>query len=163
MNCTALDYCVECISSLIQFNGLCLSSCPIFYYPATNISCGQCSSYCASCVNSSFCTSCIGSYLHNNQCVATCPGGTYANQGTSCRACTSPCLDCTGDFTCTTCITGYIYFHSYCVVSCPSDVWYYPSNNSCASTCPYNKHQATMTCYIGGCGTKMVALNGNCL
>ena len=121
MNCTALDYCVECISSLIQFNGLCLSSCPIFYYPATNISCGQCSSYCASCVNSSFCTSCIGSYLHNNQCVATCPGGTYANQGTSCRACTSPCLDCTSASSCSSCISNYSLFsNGTCLDVCPS-------------------------------------------
>ncbi len=60
-------------------------------------------------------------------------------------------------------MAGYIYFHNYCVSKCPSDVWYYPSNKSCNPSCPYNKYTATMTCYVGACGTRMVSLNGYCL
>src|SRR4051812_34799236 len=70
VNCTSYDYCVQCNSSLIEFNGLCLSSCPICYY-ALNSGCSQCSSYCASCINSTYCNTCIGTYLYNHLCVAT--------------------------------------------------------------------------------------------
>ena len=162
-NCTTYDYCVTCNTGLIQFNGLCLSACPIFYYPDGSATCQQCSQYCTNCTNSSHCLSCIGSYLHNHVCISTCPAQTYAFESSSCQSCISPCFNCTGNFTCSSCVSGYIYFHSYCVLKCPSDVWYYPSNNTCNADCPYNKYTATMTCYIGACGSKMVSLNGYCL
>jgi hypothetical protein len=162
-NCTAYDYCATCLGSLIQFNGLCLSSCPIFYYSLNGSVCAQCSSYCTTCLNATYCTACIGSYLYLDACVASCPAQTYPSAGTSCNPCLAPCWNCTGDFTCTSCLSSFIYFHSYCVSSCPADVWYYPSNNSCNANCPYNKLTSNMTCFLSNCGTHMVALNGYCL
>lgn len=145
------------------FNGLCLSQCPVFYYLYNNITCLPCPNLCSSCLNSTYCTSCIAAYLSNNLCVKNCPSMTYVYQSLSCIPCKSPCLTCVGDFTCLTCLPGYIYFHSYCVVTCPTDVWYYPSNNSCQASCPYNKYSLNMTCYVDNCGDYMVSLSGYCL
>jgi hypothetical protein len=56
-----------------------------------------------------------------------------------------------------------MYYQSYCVRSCPDDVWYYPENKSCSGSCPYNKYEDGMECYISGCGGRMVEYNGYCL
>lgn len=150
----------------MQFNGLCLTSCPILYYAdntSNNTICNKCSQYCTSCVNSTYCLNCIGSYLYQHACIVTCPAKTYPYQGTTCNPCKSPCDNCTGDYTCTSCLSPYIYFHEYCVTKCPSDVWYYPNNNTCNTNCPYNKYAQKMECYVGRCGVGMVTLNGYCL
>lgn len=162
VNCSAYDYCLQCVSPGIAFNGLCLDSCPIFYYSVNASACAPCSPYCSNCTNSSLCLNCAASYLYNGACTASCPAQTFANSGT-CQACLPPCFNCTSNFTCLSCLPTLIYFHSYCVSACPSDVWYYPHNNSCGVTCPYNKYASNMTCFIGKCGHSMVSLNGYCL
>lgn len=91
VNCSAYDYCIECAGGMIQFNGLCLSECPIFYYPDNSGVCDKCGPYCANCINSTYCVTCIGSYLLNNSCVAACPSKTYPYSGVSCKDCISPC------------------------------------------------------------------------
>lgn len=77
IECSSLDYCLTCISSLIQFNGMCLTNCPVFYFPINNTQCSQCSQYCSTCTNASVCISCIGTYLYQDICIISCPPQTY--------------------------------------------------------------------------------------
>ena len=58
-----------------------------------------------------------------------------------------------------------MYYQSYCMTSCPDDVWYFPQNNSCSATCTYYKYieGTILRCYIDNCGGMMVQLNGYCL
>lgn len=59
------------------------------------ITCGACSSICATCsLIASNCTKCVGAYLYNFNCVTKCPNNYYSDVNLICQVCTSTVTAC---------------------------------------------------------------------
>lgn len=59
------------------------------------ITCGACSTICATCsLTASNCTKCVGAYLYNYNCVSSCPGSYYADSNLVCQVCTASVAQC---------------------------------------------------------------------
>lgn len=111
-NCTGPSFCYSCFPGYTLSNNLCVKQCSTtlpYYYQSTcvsscvdgtylmsdEITCGACSSICATCsMIAENCTKCVGAYLYNYNCVSQCPTNYYADSSLSCQPCTASVTQC---------------------------------------------------------------------
>jgi len=87
----------QCSVTLVYFfNNTCVDSCFDGTYLMTDkVTCGSCSSICATCsIIASNCTKCIGAFLYNFNCVSTCPANYYADVNLVCQVCNANIPQC---------------------------------------------------------------------
>ena len=111
-NCTSPTTCFSCSDNYTFSNYLCVKKCSYtlpYYYQTTcvgscfdgtylmsdKITCGACSTICATCsIVASNCTRCVGAYLFNYNCVSKCPTNYYADSRMTCQVCTASVAQC---------------------------------------------------------------------
>lgn len=108
---------------VINFNGVCISSCPKGFGLKSGNLCEICQkNFCEECYNDYLneCTKCIERYYIDSGVCIECPAGKYVHPGTlTCENCNSPCAECNSSAdTCTKCSSGYLESGS-CVAECP--------------------------------------------
>lgn len=87
----------QCSATLAYYyQTTCVDSCfEGTYLMSDKITCGACSTICATCsIIASNCTKCVGAYLYNYNCVSQCPNNYYADGNLSCQPCTASVAQC---------------------------------------------------------------------
>ncbi|XP_033644314.1 extracellular matrix protein FRAS1-like [Asterias rubens] len=140
-DCLACDAqgCTSCRNQRLVEDGLCVDSCDVGFYKASESMCQACHETCLSCTAGTeyHCVTCQENYLLKwSQCIPNCGSGFFEIENI-CSECHESCQECTGPrkSDCLVCANStHVIRRNSCVPECGQD--YYLQGNICHSCDP---------------------------
>ncbi|EAR96334.2 latrophilin/CL-like GPS domain protein (macronuclear) [Tetrahymena thermophila SB210] len=155
--CKSQTVCIKCLQGYYNYQGFCLTQCPVGYYASDSTqSCVQCVKPCSLCTSSTMCQACqIGYYLQSNY------NSSKVLVSSSCMMCNNVCNDCSAGTAsdCMSCKSPLSLQGNQCQQQC--NIGYY-SNQGICLLCSQNCLQCTSASYCTVCAQGYISIQGVC-